>query len=758
MKNKLFLLVSSSLFSSISHAQESQQHLQKLYQSPSANISRSQTKPNVLQLQQQQQSGLSYPMIEEMEAALRQNKLPENPDERMLWDMFHRGRTAVLRTEIARLKQLYPKWNPPKLLTLSKPAHQTAASSAYKPRFGLKLTYFLTQDPNDPGVIYAHELERYQASKNTAPPEKLAQLTEARKDAGVAKLFAWNALKNTEYDPAQYWFNQTLAWTPDDTDARYGLALTLFQSGRADAALSQISNLSTKQAVALRAEIYFAQGLASYQIADYPAAEQLFAHARENGRAGRDLALLQAWLDLRLGRTESALSGFIKLYREKPDADVAQGLYAASQAAGKSDQFLALMGSDANDPIRQVVNKQQHDSLRQQGWIWAAQSVPGTKEAALSGIDGPWVGLSLLGVRKRSGDSGLSQLRISQNPSLEGLFAQDNNVFRWRLTRLDLDSGLLPNNAQFGSYNANSAYLARPTTQISGWEPTIRWRNEGSSITKQITAGTTMLSAPVSPTPIGEVLIESIGEKRNWSTAVYRASVRDSLLSTTGAVDPYSNIAWGRVVRNGVALQYSQTLTSTWRANAAIRAEQLSGEHVANNTHTGFTLGLSYDLKRAGFTYLSVGPGITYDQYQRNLSHFTWGHGGYFSPQQFTNVFVSTQFLTTEGERFIARGQFGMGWQIIKEASSPCFPLAPAIPQPDCQIYGGSNKQGLGLNLEGMFKYAITPHWQIGGAISLRHSQNYNDSAGLLSVYYTWPPRTHLYRSDLPEWQLSELF
>lgn len=757
MKKRFLLLLGSSMFSSISHAQEGQQHLEKLYQSTPTNLQRNQSQSNVLQSQQQQQSNLSYPMIEEMEAALRQRKPPQNPDERTLWDMFHRGQTAVLRAEITRLKQLYPKWNPPILLTQSKPAKK-AANAAYKPRFGLKLTYFLAQDPNDPGVIYANELARYQASTPRTPPERLVQLTESRKDAGVAKLFAWNALKNTQYEQAQYWFNQALAWKPDDMDARYGLALTLFQSGQADTALSQLSKLTMQQAVTLRAEIYFAQGLARYQIADYAAADQLFAHARENGRTGRDLALLQAWLDWRQGKMESALSGFIKLYKEKPDADVAQGLYAAAQATGARDQLLALMGSDINDPLRLVINKQQHDSLRQQGWIWAAQTVPGTREVALAGIEGPWVGLSLLGTRKRSGESGLSQLRISQSPSIEGLFAQDNNVFRWRLTRLDLDSGSLPNNAQFGSYNANSAYLAKPTTQISGWEPTIRWRNENSSIAKQITAGTTMLSAPVSPTPVGEVLIESIGENRNWSTSVYRASVRDSLLSTTGAVDPYSNIAWGRVVRNGVALQYSQTLTSTWRANAAIRAEQLSGEHVANNTHTGFTLGLSYDLKRAGFTYLSVGPGITYDQYQRNLSHFTWGHGGYFSPQQFTNVFVSTQFLTTEGERFIARGQFGMGWQVIKEASSPCFPLAPAIPQPDCAMYGSSNKQGLGLNLEGMFKYAITPHWQIGGAIRLRHSQDYNDSAGLLSVYYTWPPRTHLYRSDLPEWQLSELF
>jgi tetratricopeptide (TPR) repeat protein len=758
MKIKLLTYFITITFSAQSFALEGQTSLSGLTQTKAGSKLNSQVQSGLKQLHQQEQSRLSYPIMDEMDAAIQQNQPPAKPDERVLWEMFHRGQFAVLQTELQRLHQAFPSWVPPEQFARARrsSSSKVAVGYAQNNHLHLQLAYFLAQDPNDPGVIFAREVANYQAGNKVTPSEKLVQLTESLKDVGVARLFAWNALNHKELEYAKNWFELALKWAPDDEDAHYGLALALFQAGKAEDALKQIATIRTVPATNLRGEIYFSQGLVRYQAADYSAAQQLFDQAREQGRHGRDIEMMQAWANLRLKQYDSALSTFTKLYQEKPDVDVAQGLLAAAQASGRQGELTRLIGDNSNDPLRLLINKNRHDFLQQQGWIWAAQAID--KQSEQAGISGPWVGLSMLGERLKSGESGLSRLQISQRPSVEGLFAYNNDIFRWRLTQLNLNSGALPTGAQFGSYGVSSKYVTQPTTQTNGLEPSARWRHEGDGQATQISIGTTMLAGPVKPTPVFEATYESVSETHNWSTSIYRNSVRDSLLSTTGAVDPYSGVAWGRVVRNGVSLQFSQMLLPKWRASAAIRAEQLSGEHVADNTHIGINASLSYDFGWDGFTYASIGPGISYDSYQQNLSHFTWGHGGYFSPQQFTNLGLSGQFLTKEGGRFVARGQAGVGFQHVREAGSPCFPLQPVVAVTDCGSYSATDKQGIGVNVEGLWKYAVTPHWQLGGGVSFRHSQDYIDTSVLFSLYYSWPARSHLYRADLPEWQLSELF
>jgi len=106
----------------------------------------------------------------------------------------------------------------------------------------------------------------------------------------------------------------------------------------------------------------------------------------------------------------------------------------------------------------------------------------------------------------------------------------------------------------------------------------------------------------------------------------------------------------------------------------------------------------------------------------------------------------------------VARGQVSAGWQRVAENASACFPLTPPIAQLNCGDYAASNKQGMGGSIEWIGRYALTPRWYLGGALSLRSSQNYNDTSALLSLRYNWNERQGLYRTDLPEGMFSELF
>jgi TolA-binding protein len=541
-----------------------------------------------------------------------------------------------------------------------------------------------------------------------------------------------------------------------DNSQNYDLALAQFNAGKHTAALSLLQNDNTPIARGLRGSILFEQGLAEYQSENFSSASRLWQEAIENGHDGRDVQLMQAWTDLRLGNSQAALQRFILLYQQ-PDNEVALGIYQAAHASGRQEQLQLWMNADPDDPLRRLARKQRSEFLAQQGWIWAARSSSMDTIPELEGIQGPSLDVAVA-ARRKSGGSGFSHLNIDMIPAIELQYGKGNDVFMFRLTHLSLNSGSLPAAAIFGSYSAGASYVAEPTTDASGWIPNVRWRHESDGNAYQVSLGTTQTGSPVGITPTVEVMTERISEQGSWRLSVYRNSVRDSILSAVGAVDPYSGQVWGRVLRNGVRADVFHMLGGPWSVNGNARAEFIEGRNVADNSRVAAALGLGYDLGVKNFAYFTVGPGIDFDQYRNNLSHFTWGHGGYFSPQSFTNVGMAVRFLTQEGGRSLLRGQVSVGWQHIAEDSAPCFPLASAVTSATCASYAASSKQGLGSSIEGSWSYAITPAWHVGSALIWRNSLDYSDASFLLKLRYNWSERRSVYRTDLPEGMLGELY
>ncbi len=158
------------------------------------------------------------------------------------------------------------------------------------------------------------------------------------------------------------------------------------------------------------------------------------------------------------------------------------------------------------------------------------------------------------------------------------------------------------------------------------------------------------------------------------------------------------------------------------------------------------SMALGRSLKISGFDYFSIGPSFNYQHFDKNLSHFTFGHGGYFSPEHYYNIGAGINFLTEEGQSFIVRGRFTAGFQGIKEAASPWFPLI----NKKLGSYAATHSSGEALDFELKGAWLMTPNIQLGSGVAFRKTNGYQDYTAGLFIRYTLEKRKAVYSTDIP--------
>ena len=122
-----------------------------------------------------------------------------------------------------------------------------------------------------------------------------------------------------------------------------------------------------------------------------------------------------------------------------------------------------------------------------------------------------------------------------------------------------------------------------------------------------------------------------------WLTLLaVRDSVKDSFLSYAGAHDPITGVRWGGVISNTVNSEFNSAPSSnlyfkTIGEYASVSLSYLQGTHVPNNWSAAGNGGLYWQVVQG----LTLGVNATGMHYDRNLNFFSFGQGGYFSPQQY---------------------------------------------------------------------------------------------------------------------------
>jgi tetratricopeptide (TPR) repeat protein len=254
--------------------------------------------------------------------------------------------------------------------------------------------------------------------------------------------------------------------------------------------------------------------------------------------------------------------------------------------------------------------------------------------------------------------------------------------------------------------------------------------------------GTTPLGFHTTSLVGGVELAPAVTDTLRLRFTAERRAITDSLLSWSGVRDPVQGRYWGGVTRSGGRGQVEIPVGRGY-IYAGGGYAIYEGDQVARNTRTEAGLGLGYPIIREGDTELTAGVDLVYFAFDKNLRHFTYGQGGYYSPQSYTAINFPVDYRSKIGD-FSYRVGGTIGYVNWRENDSDLYPNNPdmqaravALSRTDPTVsarYPGQSTSGLIGGLRGDVDYAITPRLSLGGAFRYDKAANFDETRILLRL------------------------
>jgi hypothetical protein len=385
----------------------------------------------------------------------------------------------------------------------------------------------------------------------------------------------------------------------------------------------------------------------------------------------------------------------------------------------------------------------------------AAPAAPQTLEQELGEIQqarSPTITVGTV-MRQRNGEAGLSKLVDVETPITVNfpVGESDDRAFV-QATPVTLHSG-----APGSSYDANSRFGGGPVAaaaQQAGTTGTAGSQN-ASGIGVAVGYQTNGIKVDIGSTPFGFRYQNIVGGVRfadtiggaqsprvSYGVDVSRRAVTDSVLSFAGARDNRTGESWGGVTSTGgrvsAGLDYDDY---GFYGNAGWHS--INGHNVASNSRVSATAGSYMHLIREANRQLTAGLNLTAMSYDKNLGYYTYGQGGYFSPQTFISASVPLTWSARDGRlSYSVRGSLGI--QHIKQDASPYYVDAArqsaaetaAAANNGTATYSGQSKTGLGYGVSAAAEYQVTPNAFVGGYVGMDNSRDYRQFAGGLYLRY----------------------
>ncbi len=567
----------------------------------------------------------------------------------------------------------------------------------------------------------------------------------ANQSSALARSIGWARYNDHSYSQAEKWFKQAVQWDDADYEAAYGLALTLLREGETDKA-EAVARWRLDQYPSMRkvlGDILTARAVQAYKQKDYRRSLQLFEEIETYRSLTRDEKILQAWNYFQIGNYTRAAQEFETLYAEKPDKFAAAGVfasYARLKDWAKIGDISKTYGGPLSDLYRDYVAQRYYDHrLYANAYATAPDKYP-----ELKSYTSPAISLSGF-TRYKSGDPGTSKLDELRGDASLVLYQADINRFSLDVGYSSLNSQPLPNSAFVGNVPlvGPRTYLFSPINSYNNLvDARVRYERSGY-YTPFLELGISPVGGAVGPTAVGRAGVNALEDWGSWSVGVYRNSVKQSILSYTGFRDPYNGVSWGRVSEDGASLTAYDSLQNGWGIYGQLGGSILEGPNVETNQHVSVALALNRQIELPGFTFMTIGPTLSFEHYAKNLSFFTFGQGGYFSPDYIVQGALSTRFLTKEGRPYLLKGDFSFGLQSYKEAVTPIFPLVNSAAS-----FQGTQAETFitTARIDGLF--LLGSHFAFGGSLSYNKTANYSEFVGAGLLKYFFEPRSGLYETD----------
>jgi cellulose synthase operon protein C len=243
--------------------------------------------------------------------------------------------------------------------------------------------------------------------------------------------------------------------------------------------------------------------------------------------------------------------------------------------------------------------------------------------------------------------------------------------------------------------------------------------------------------ADVGTTPIGFPVLSIVGGARlrgtfgpvSLSVEGGSRSVTDSLLSYAGTADPRTGRNWGGVVARGGRLELGLDVGPVNLFGYG-EYHRLIGVRVEENQRAAGGGGIELKLYQGPLGDFRMGPTVSLMSYQYNLSFFTIGHGGYFSPQQF--------FHGGFALRWSGNGTGSLRWDVAAEPgfdtfrqnSAPMFPLNLPGDPTGAAPYPALSNHGVSFNGHAFVGWAIASFFELGLSASVQQAPEFQEYRG----------------------------
>lgn len=577
-------------------------------------------------------------------------------------------------------------------------------------------------------------------SLRTAGQEQdaIALLMQKPSNDDLMTVAGW-AQERGDYGQAQSLYSQVLQKDPNNTDAHLGQIETLIASKQPGPARRQLALLEAVPDSALTPSQQRRVANAWSELGEPEKASAMFAQLLKTPQADplmyRDAARLisakQPQQALNYYAKSMAGQGLITPEQASPRDNRAMTL--ASRAQDNDDWMASSLRSDV-DELYQRQNPTLH-LYTDYGW---------RSDDASQGTSDTDTRTRILQLDLPIAD-GKGWVRAEQLDMSAGDFVTNDNG---RVTEAygTCQVGISKDGDTRGC--AESSQSAKGTMMALGWKNS-QW---------EIDLGRTPDTFKV-PNWLGGIAYSDKIGSLGWTLTGSRRPLSNSIVSYAGAKDQLTGTTWGGVTSNGLTLGLSHDEGGKDGVWASFGQHWLRGQNVENNHKTTAMAGYYYRLVERANHRLRTGLTVMYWGYDRDLSEYTLGQGGYYSPQRYYSIGVPVNYAWRSANWSLSV-ESSVSWSKAKTYSSNLYPLDNSkqkldeilgengydvVNNPTLEKEGGSSS-GIGYRVQGLAERRLTENWVLGAGLLYQHSDGYAPSRALMYLRYTFD----VWKGNLP--------